>query len=86
MNGRNQFHGWCIKNIPKKFSLDHCEGNWKLNLFELLHNTLGKLKKSYVSKSLAHNYAKVFLFSRPSNTIQSTQTYVTSYTRKNKQA
>ena len=26
------------------------------------------------------SYAKVFLFSRPSNTIQSTQTYVTSYT------
>ena len=42
INGRNQ---WCIKNIPKKCSLDHCKGNCKLDLFELLHNTLGKLQE-----------------------------------------
>ena len=41
-NGRNQ---WCIKYIPKKCSLGHCKGNCKLDLFELLHNTLGKLQE-----------------------------------------
>ena len=45
MNGRNQFRGFCIKNIPKNFSVGHCEGSCKLDLFELLHNTLGKLQE-----------------------------------------